>query len=249
MANTYFDPGEQRAARVKDLFSRIAPRYDLMNDLQSFGLHRYWKRRVIGLAQARPGQRALDVCCGTGDLALGLGRVGMEVVGLDFTERMLAVAEERKSKVQSLKSKVGGEETEVRSQRSEAAERGDRISEIPHSALRTPHFVRGDAQQLPFHDDRFEIVTVGYGLRNLADWEAGLREMQRVAKPRGRVLVLEFGKPDNALWRGIYFSYLKLVVPCLGLICCGSASAPVRSSSRITLPSPHNSRSSHRPAN
>src|SRR5258706_14057242 len=90
MANTYFEPGEQRSARVKDLFSRIAPRYDLMNDLQSFGLHRYWKRRVIELAQAKPGQRALDVCCGTGDLALGLGREGMEGVGGDFTERMLA---------------------------------------------------------------------------------------------------------------------------------------------------------------
>jgi len=220
MANTYFEPGEQRAARVKDLFSRIAPRYDLMNDLQSFGLHRHWKRRVIELAQARPGQRALDVCCGTGDLALGLGRQGLEVVGLDFTERMLEVAERRKCGVRSAECGVGH-----KCQRSEAAERGDSISGIPHSALRTPHFMRGDAQQLPFHDNTFEVVTVGYGLRNLSDWETGLREMQRVAKPHGRVLVLEFGKPDNALWRGIYFNYLKLFVPCLGLICCGSASA------------------------
>jgi demethylmenaquinone methyltransferase/2-methoxy-6-polyprenyl-1,4-benzoquinol methylase len=215
MANSYFEPGERRAARVQELFNRIAGRYDLINDLQSFGLHRLWKRLVIELAQARPGERALDVCCGTGDLALGLGRAGMNVVGLDFTERMLEVAEGRKSRARGQRSEVRGQ----------APGRSDSASGIPHSALRTPHFIRGDAQRVPFRDNAFEVVTVGYGLRNLTDWEAGLREMLRVAKPGGRVLVLEFGKPDNALWRGIYFGYLKLFVPCLGLICCGSASA------------------------
>ena len=77
MANTFFDPGDQRAAKVHELFSRIAPRYDLINDLQSFGLHRHWKRRVSELARPQPGQRALDLCCGTGDLALGLARRGV----------------------------------------------------------------------------------------------------------------------------------------------------------------------------
>jgi demethylmenaquinone methyltransferase/2-methoxy-6-polyprenyl-1,4-benzoquinol methylase len=86
-------------------------------------------------------------------------------------------------------------------------------------------FVRGDAQELPFRDSSFDIVTVGYGLRNLADWERGLSEMRRVAKPGGRLLVLDFGKPDNAMWRGVYYGYLRLFVPCLGLIFCGSASA------------------------
>jgi demethylmenaquinone methyltransferase/2-methoxy-6-polyprenyl-1,4-benzoquinol methylase len=221
MANTYFEPGARRAARVQDLFNRIARRYDLINDLQSFGLHRRWKRRVIELARAQPGHRALDVCCGTGDLALGLARCGVDVVGLDFTERMLEVAEHRKSKVQSLQSKVSGEVAggEWRVPGSVPAPR------TTHHAPRLPHFVRGDAQQIPFHDSSIDVVTVGYGLRNLADWETGLREMQRVAKPGGRVLILEFGKPDNALWREIYFGYLKLFVPCLGLICCGSAIA------------------------
>ena len=92
MANTFFDPGDQRAAKVHDLFAGIAPRYDLINDLQSFGLHRHWKRRVIQLARPQPGQRALDLCCGTGDLALALARHGVQVTGLDFSESMLEVA-------------------------------------------------------------------------------------------------------------------------------------------------------------
>jgi demethylmenaquinone methyltransferase/2-methoxy-6-polyprenyl-1,4-benzoquinol methylase len=194
MANTFFDPGEQRAAKVQELFARIAPRYDLINDLQSFGLHRYWKRRVLRLARPQPGQRALDLCCGTGDLALALVRRGAHVVGMDFSERMLDAAQTRQSR-------------------------------IPHHHCVTLRFVRSDALQVPFFDSSFDIVTVGYGLRNLANWETGLREMQRVANPGGRLVVLDFGKPDNALWRGLYFGYLRLCVPWLGRIFCGNASA------------------------
>ena len=95
MASKFYAPGIQRAARVGDLFATIASRYDLINDLQSFGLHRRWKRRLVRLANVRPGDRALDVCCGTGDIALALARRGAEVVGLDFSEPMLAVARER----------------------------------------------------------------------------------------------------------------------------------------------------------
>src|SRR5580765_6864646 len=98
MANVFYDPGEQRATKVKALFGRIAPRYDLINDLQSFGLHRYWKRRLIQLSEARPGQLALDLCCGTGDIALSIARHGVEVTGLDFSESMLAVARQRSRK-------------------------------------------------------------------------------------------------------------------------------------------------------
>ncbi|MCX6927007.1 MAG: bifunctional demethylmenaquinone methyltransferase/2-methoxy-6-polyprenyl-1,4-benzoquinol methylase UbiE [Verrucomicrobia bacterium] len=201
MANTYYDPGDQRAAKVHDLFNRIAPRYDLINDLQSFGLHRYWKRRVIELACPQPGLRALDACCGTGDLALGLARRGAQVTGLDFSRRMLERAAQRQPESQSREPERG------------------------QDASPAPRFIRGDAQHLPFADNSFDIVTVGYGLRNLASWEAGLGEMQRVAKSGGRLVVLDFGKPDNPLWRGLYFGYLKLFVPCLGQIFCGSASA------------------------
>jgi demethylmenaquinone methyltransferase/2-methoxy-6-polyprenyl-1,4-benzoquinol methylase len=190
---------------VKQLFTRIAPRYDLINDLQSLGLHRYWKRRVIRLAGVRPGMHALDVCCGTGDLALTLAHQGAEVIGLDFSEKMLEVAA-RRAEAQSAKSKV----------------------QSPKDQMPSSHpvrFVHGDAQRLPFSDNSFDIVTVGYGLRNLASWQAGLREMRRVARPGGRLLVLDFGKPDNALWRALYFGYLRLFVPLLGRIFCGEASA------------------------
>ena len=208
MANTFFDPGEQRAAKVHDLFSRIAPRYDLINDLQSFGLHRYWKRRVIRLARPQPGQRALDLCCGTGDLALALARRGAQVAGLDFSEQMLDAAQRREPRVQGQGAGAVGH-----------------AYRIPHPASPPLRFIRGDAQRIPFIDNSFDIVTVGYGLRNLASWETGLREMRRVANPGGRLVVLEFGKPDNALWRGLYFGYLELFVPWMGRIFCGSASA------------------------
>jgi demethylmenaquinone methyltransferase/2-methoxy-6-polyprenyl-1,4-benzoquinol methylase len=200
MANPFYAPGPPRAQKVADLFATIAPRYDLINDLQSFGLHRRWKRRLVGMAGVRPGERALDVCCGTGDLAFALARRGAQAVGLDFSPAMLAVAESR-----------------AKSERSR--------QEAPQIASGLPQFVPGDAQALPFADGSFDIVTVGYGLRNLANWETGLREMQRVARPGGRLLVLDFGKPANALWRGVYFGYLKVCVPLLGLALCGNAGA------------------------
>src|SRR5690349_10922575 len=90
--NTYYEPGAQRAAKVNELFTRIAGRYDLINDLQSFGLHRHWKKRVVDEARPHTGDKALDVCCGTGDIALELARKGAQVTGLDFSEEMLKIA-------------------------------------------------------------------------------------------------------------------------------------------------------------
>lgn len=198
MGNKFYSPGEQRAGKVSELFATIAPRYDLINDLQSFGQHRHWKRRVVEGAAPQLGERALDVCCGTGDLAFALAERGSEVVGLDFSAPMLAVAA-RKCPGSGVASSVAGG--------------------------RSPQFVQGDAMRLPFPDAHFDIVTVGYGLRNLTSWETGLSEMVRVAKPGARLLVLDFGKPDNALWRTVYFSYLRLFVPLLGLLACRNASA------------------------
>jgi demethylmenaquinone methyltransferase/2-methoxy-6-polyprenyl-1,4-benzoquinol methylase len=200
MTERFYTPGKPRGDQVNKLFTSIAGRYDLVNDLQSFGLHRYWKRRIVRLARVTPGDTALDVCCGTGDLAFALVRAGASVVGLDFNEAMLRIAQTRKK-------------TSEQNQRNRL------------DALSAVRFVQGDAQQLPFPDCSFNIVTIGYGLRNLTSWEIGFREMARVARPGGRLLVLDFGKPDNAVIRGIYFGYLKIFVPLLGRIFCGNASA------------------------
>lgn len=197
MPNTYYQPGTGRAAKVNQLFAAIAPRYDRINDLQSFGMHHRWKDRLVNLAAVRPGDRVLDVCCGTGDITERLAATGAHATGLDFTAEMLEVARSRHSKIQ-------GANPEAR------------------NAI---EYVQGDALNLPFAPDSFEAVTVGFGLRNLAEWEAGLREMHRVAKPGGRLLVLDFGRPDNALWRTLYFAYLRLIVPVYGKLFCGNASA------------------------
>jgi demethylmenaquinone methyltransferase/2-methoxy-6-polyprenyl-1,4-benzoquinol methylase len=193
VSNAFYDAGEQRAAKVNDLFAAIARRYDLINDLQSFGLHRLWKRRVIRLAQIKPGDLALDLCCGTGDLALALAQNGAVTTGLDFSQPMLEVAAQRQCHFRSQSSSL--------------------------------KFIQGDAQQVPFPDGSFDILTVGYGLRNLTSWESGLDEMHRVARPGARLIVLDFGKPANALWRALYFAHLRCSVPLIGLLFCGNASA------------------------
>jgi demethylmenaquinone methyltransferase/2-methoxy-6-polyprenyl-1,4-benzoquinol methylase len=200
MSTTFFELGERRAQKVHQLFGRIARRYDLVNDVQSFGFHRYWKRKVVQMAHAGPGVRALDVCCGTGDLALALARGGAQTVGLDFSQPMLDIAARKRIN-------------------------GPARPEPGREAGADVCFILGDAQRLMFAGDSFEIVTVGYGLRNLPNWEAGLNEMHRVAAPGGRLIVLEFGKPANGLWRAVYFAYLKCFVPLLGLVLCGSARA------------------------
>lgn len=186
-------PPPSRAERVRALFDAIARRYDLINDLQSAGLHRLWKRTMVRWAAVGPGQRALDVCCGTGDVAWRLAATGAEVVALDFSAAMLEIARRR------------------------AARRGARAARI--------QFVHGDALNLPFADNSFDAVTIAYGLRNLADWQEGLRQMLRVCRPGGRLVILDFGKPAHPWWRKIYFGYLRFVVPLWGQWLAGDRAA------------------------
>src|ERR1051325_454197 len=189
MSNRFYVEGEQRSEKVNDLFARVASRYDLINDLQSFGLHRAWKKRLVRMANVQRGERALDICCGTGDIAFRLARAGAQVMAVDFNEAMLEVAGRRAA----------------------------------NSQLRAVEFRRGNAEGLDFENSSFDIVTVGYGLRNLPSWETGLREMHRVAKVSGRLLVLEFVRPENAVWRSLYFFYLRSFVPLFGKLFCGDA--------------------------
>ena len=174
---------------VRRLFSTIADRYDLITVLLSFGLDRRWKRRAIDLAAPPAGARALDLACGTGDIAFGLADRGASVVGLDVTHRMLELG----------------------------------ASRFPHRAARTPRpvFVRADMMALPFSAGEFDIVTTGYGLRNVPDLRSSVREIHRVLRPGGVLVSLDFNRPSNAFVRAVYLGYLWLVGGALGLLLHG----------------------------
>ena len=177
--------------KVDQMFGVIARRYDLVNDIQSLGLHRLWKRRVVALSNFRDGQIGLDLCCGTGDLAIGLVKRGGSLLGMDLNGPMLQKAAAR------------------------LAKRGENRIRL----------AQADALNLPLGDGTVDLVTIGYGLRNLANLDAGLREITRVLKPGGRLLILDFGKPGNYVVRSLYFLYLALMLPVFGWLCCGNASA------------------------
>jgi demethylmenaquinone methyltransferase/2-methoxy-6-polyprenyl-1,4-benzoquinol methylase len=188
----YYQPGAGRARAVQALFDGIARRYDRINDVQCLGLHRLWKRRLLRGVAVRPGEDALDVCCGTGDVTFALARRGAAATGLDFSAPMLAVAAARRPR------------------------------EDPAGRTR---FVAGDALALPFADASFDLVTVSYGLRNLADLDAGLRELRRVVRPEGRLAALDFSKPAWPPLRAAYFLYLRAAVPLFGRVFAGNAAA------------------------
>ena len=173
---------ETKAPYVRRLFHTIADRYDLITRLLSFGRDRHWKLRLAALAAPREGVRALDLACGTGDIAFELARRGARVVGLDITHRMLQLAH-RKAR--------GG----------------------------TPvHFVTGDMMALPFPDGSFDLVTTGYGIRNVPRIEPALAEIGRVLRPGGLILSLDFDRPPHPVVRGVYLAYLTLVGSALGWV-------------------------------
>jgi demethylmenaquinone methyltransferase / 2-methoxy-6-polyprenyl-1,4-benzoquinol methylase len=169
------------------MFDRIAGVYDLMNTAMTAGLHHRWRERAADHAGLEAGDRALDVCCGTGDLALALAlRVGPEgsVIGADFSEPMLELA------------------------RRKAAERG--VGQVT--------FEWADALELPYGDAEFEAVTVGFGVRNLADLGAGLAEMARVLRPGGRLVILEITQPRRPPLSTFYSFWFDRIVPLLGTL-------------------------------
>ncbi len=173
------------AGQVNRMFDRVAGRYDALNSLMTAGLHHRWRERAAARAELKPGDAALDVCCGTGDLALELARrvtPGGHVVGCDFSEPMLDLAREK------------------------AAER----------AAAGARFEWADALELPYDGERFDAVTVGFGVRNLADLDRGLREMARVLKPGGRAVILEITQPTRPPLSLFYSLWFDRIVPLLG---------------------------------
>ncbi len=177
--------------RVRRMFGQIAPRYDLLNRLLSGGTDIYWRWQTVRTVAPQGDEPVLDVCTGTGDLALAYWKRGggrLSVVGTDFTHEMLELAR-RKRQQAGIESSNGSPGVE---------------------------FLEADTQSLPFADDRFQIVSVAFGLRNVTDTRRGLREMVRVCRPGGKVVVLEFSEPGNPLMRRVYHSYFKHVLPRVG---------------------------------
>jgi demethylmenaquinone methyltransferase / 2-methoxy-6-polyprenyl-1,4-benzoquinol methylase len=187
-ASTSSVPGTLEETQVRAMFDRIARLYDRMNTVMTAGLHHHWRRRAADLAGVSPGDRVLDVATGTGDLALEMaGRVapGGEVVGVDFSERMLDLA------------------------RAKAADPPTRTN---------VQFSYGNALELPYPDDSFAAATVGFGARNFSDLEQGLREMARVVRPGGRVVILEITTPRRPPLSTFFELWFDRVVPGLGRI-------------------------------
>jgi demethylmenaquinone methyltransferase/2-methoxy-6-polyprenyl-1,4-benzoquinol methylase len=179
---------EGKRRYVRRLFATIADRYDFITVALSYGQDRRWKRRLIELAAPRPGSRALDLATGTGDIAFGLAARGARVVALDITLRMLEIA----------RRKTG---------RSMPADRAI------DPAL---HLIQGDMVALPFPRASFDIVTTGYGLRNVPDLNAAIEEIGRVLTPGGQLVSLDFNRPENAIVRAAYLAYLSVVGATLG---------------------------------
>lgn len=177
-----FTTPESKRRYVRTLFSTIADRYDLITRVLSYGQDARWKRVLIAKARVSPGERALDLACGTGDIAFGVAAKGARTVGLDITHRMVQLA----------------------GHKSAAA-----------------RFITGDMGSLPFRSAAFDLVTTGYGLRNVPDLDAAITEIARVLRPGGRLLSLDFNKPESPIVRGAYLSYLTVVGASLGWLLHG----------------------------
>lgn len=173
--------------RVRQMFAEIAPKYDLMNHVLSLNIDTHWRAKTLRILDLKPGAPVLDVCTGTGDLALSIARsLGKktEVVGSDFCRDMLDIA--RKKHIRKLPGY-------------------DRVE-----------FIEADTQALPFPENHFQAVTVAFGLRNVADTEKGLSEMRRVCKSGGKIAVLEFSKPTLFGLCHLYDAYFKIILPRVG---------------------------------
>lgn len=187
----------EAAARVQEMFARIAPRYDFLNHLLSFSLDRVWRRRTARhfvQILRRPDACVLDICCGTGDLAFALWRTqpdsAARIYGADFVEPMVKRAR--------VKARRGAYPVE---------------------------FVAGDALCLPFPPASFDLVTSAFGFRNLANYEQGLREMARVLKPGGSVGILEFSEPGSGPLASVFRFYFRRILPRIGGLVSGSSEA------------------------
>lgn len=182
-----FNLQEDKESYVRHLFTRIAPNYDLINDLMTLNFHRAWKKKTIKECSInKPGAKALDLCTGTGDIAFlwAKDKNVSKVVGLDTCDEMLGIAREKLEKQSKIKGKV--------------------------------EFVLGNALELPFEDNEFDAITVGFGLRNVKNLDYALKEIKRVLKPGGVIASLDLGHPPLPWIHKMFKSAIKFVIPKLG---------------------------------
>ena len=180
-----YNTDQTKKEEVREMFDNIAPKYDLLNHTLSMSIDRVWRRRVVGeVRRAKPG-RILDVATGTGDLAIAMARRirDVQVLGVDLSEQMLAVAR-RKIEARGLDGRIVLD--------------------------------RGDAERLAAADASVDVATVAFGVRNFGDLGAGLRELARTIKPGGKVVILEFSRPRNRVFRALYEFYSYKILPRIG---------------------------------
>lgn len=187
-------PEEDKAKRVRGVFDSVAGDYDLMNDVMSLGIHRLWKRLAIEMANIQPGQQILDLAGGTGDLVLLIA------------------------------PKAGPQGRVVLSDINNAMIRTGRARLLDRGIAGNVEYVQADAERLPFPDNSFDCITMGFGLRNVTRKQAALESMYRVLKPGGRLLILEFSRP-TALLRPAYDFYSFSILPRLGRLIAGDAAS------------------------
>ena len=185
------------ARAVRDMFTSIAPRYDLLNHVLSFNVDRIWwyrTARTFRSIVSRPKARVLDLCCGTGDMTFALrkqaGDSSPQILGADFSHAML-----QRALAKSLAKFSGSGEAE-------------------------PGWIEADALNLPFPDEHFDLVTSAFGFRNLSDYDAGLREIVRILRPGGECGILDFGAPTGMMGR-LYRVYFKQILPRVGTAISG----------------------------
>jgi len=186
-------PVDEKVKRVAGVFDSVATKYDLMNDMMSMGVHRLWKKFTIELSGVRKGNKVLDIAGGTGDLTMQFSRL----VGEDG-EVILA-------DINASMLKVGR----------------DRLLDRGYGG--NIRFVQANAEALPFPDNHFDIITIAFGLRNVTDKDKALKDMARILKPGGRLLVLEFSKPTNPLMSKAYDLYSFTALPLMGKILAGDS--------------------------
>lgn len=187
-----------KAQRVNQMFSAIAPSYDLNNRLHSLGMDQHWRNVAVRMAGVKSTDRVVDVACGTGDLTLKFARalakagqeergIGGAVAGVDFTYAMLPIAQRKAAR----------------------------------AGVEGAWFLQGDALALPLPDGSADVVSIAFGIRNVADWSKAIEEFVRVLRPGGRLVVLEFSLPGNRVLRGLYNFYFRRIMPITATLISG----------------------------